>query len=191
MNVFPSLKGIKWPVSISPIWNNDVQKTVTGRRVASTYQQYPLFAIKVEFEFLDESDFNTLMGFINTQGGTLTGFYFDAGSGQNSVTTQAFGTGDGTTTTFTLLRSYGGQVEPVGGVNGSPEIYVAGTLQASSGYTISGNQITFNTAPANGDVLTWTGNYYFQCAFSKGNMEIQQFASLLWMTKTLQMETYN
>lgn len=193
LNVFPTLKGIAWPVTVTPVWNNQVQVSVTGRRVTSTYQQYPLFKFKVSFNFLLAADFNTLMAFFNQQGGNLTPFWLDAGVGQDSVSGQVIGTGDGTTTTFTLLRSYGGFTEPVAASFGSPSAYESGSYTSGVVWNNPTNgpaSVTFNTAPVAGKVITWTGSYHFQCYFTKGSTDIEEFASQLYSSKSLEMETF-
>ena len=126
MNVFPTVTGYVWPPTLAPVWNAQVQKTQTGRIVAATYQQYPLYKFTVKFDVLAQSDYQTLLAFFNQQQGNVIPFWFDAGPGQDTVSAQAFGTGNGVTTAFTLLRSYGGFVEPVGSANGTPTIYVNG-----------------------------------------------------------------
>ena len=190
MNVFPTLQGIGWPVTTSPVWNNQIQRTVTGRVVAATYQQYPLYKFKVQFNFLLAADFNTLLAFFNQQGGNLTPFLFDAGPGSDSVTAQAIGTGNGTTTAFQLLRSYGGFSEPVAASFGSPHAYVNGVSEPCTFNSPSNGYVTLTTAPASGTAVTWSGNYYFQCRFGKGSYDLEQFASQLYSTKSFDLETY-
>lgn len=212
MNVLPSLIGIGWPVTVTPRWNNQLQKTVTGRVVAATYQQYPLYRFKVQYNYLSAADYNILLGFFNTQGGNLTPFWFDAGPGNDSVTAQVIGTGDGTTKTFQLLRSYGGYVEPVAAsfagaglltADGSwtadtsitvdatsPSAYVNGTAVAATFNSPTAGQVTLAAAPAAGAVVSWTGNYYFQVRFSQGSQDIDEFMAQLYSTKQIELETY-
>ncbi len=62
-----------------------------------------------------------------------------------------FGTGDGSTTAFTLA---GPNAEPLGFVLVSA-VSENGTL--TSAYTVANETITFTSAPAAGAVLTWSG----------------------------------
>ncbi len=299
MNVYPSITGYVWTPTISPVWNSQVQKTVSGRVVAATYQQYPLYKFVVQYATLAQADFNTLLAFFNQQQGNVIPFLFDAGPGNDSVTAQSIGTGNGTQTAFQLLRSYAGFAEPVAAAIGTPTVFVNGieeypaplaspsapalsqvsggslaartnyvkitylsangetlgsteaslaisanhllkvaspsaetgarswnvyvsvstgteTLQANvaigtawteptgglvsgaalpsvndTGWSIGSTGIvTFNDAPAVSAVLTWTGSYYFQCRFSKGTEDFDQFMSQLYKTKSVSMETY-
>lgn len=190
MNVLPTIASLKWPPVITPVWNTQLQKTVTGRVVAATYQQYALYTFKIQYDYLSQTDFDTILGFFNGQGGNLTPFLFNAGAGNNSVTTQGIGTGDGSTKTFTLLRSKGGYVEPVAASFGSPIAYDNGVSAAATFNSPGNGQVTYTTAPAAGHSLTWSGSYYFQVRFSKGQAEIEEFMSQLYSMKQIELETY-
>ncbi len=190
MNVFPAITGYVWAPTIAPVWNAQVQKTVTGRVVAATYQQYPLYKLGVQYAYLAQADYQTLLAFFNQQQGNVTPFLFDAGPGNDSVTAQAIGTGDGATTTFQLLRSYGGFAEPVAASFGTTDAYVNGSAVTATFNSPSNGYVTYATAPASGTSLTWTGAYYFQCRFSKGTAEFDQFMSQLYKTKSVSLETF-
>ncbi len=190
MNVYPSVPGYMWAPIIAPVWNSQLQKTVTGRVVAATYQQYPLYKFTVSYEMLSAATFNTLLAFFNQQQGNVTPFLFDAGPGNDSVTAQGIGTGDGATKTFQLLRSYGGFSEPIAAAFGTTHAYVNGTAQTATFNSPSNGYVTFTTAPGSGTAVTWTGGYYFQCRFSKGTEEFDQFMSQLYKTKSVSLETY-
>ncbi|MGC8518463.1 MAG: DUF2460 domain-containing protein [Steroidobacteraceae bacterium] len=163
MNIFPVLAGIGWPVTVAPIWNAQIQKTVTGRVVAATYQQYPLYKFTVQFNVLLADDFNTLLAFFNQQQGNVVPFWFWAGPGQDTVSGQAIGTGDGSTTTFNFLRSYGGFSEPVGAINGTPSVYL-------NGYSINSGALTApNVAPTLSQVNGGTSaatTYYVKTTYA-------------------------
>ncbi len=190
MNVYPSISGYVWPPTIAPLWNSQLQKTVSGRTVAATYQQYPLYKFAVKYAYLSQSSFQTLLAFFNQQQGNVIPFLFDAGPGQDTVTAQGIGTGNGTTKTFQLFRSYGGFAEPVAASFGTCTAYSNGTSEPATFNSPNNGYVTYTTAPVSGAVLTWTGSYYFQCRFSKGSTEFDQFMSQIYKTKTVDLETY-
>ena len=190
MNVYPTVTGYVWAAALAPVWNSQVQKTQTGRLVTATYQQYPLYKITVQYNVLAQSDYQTLLAFFNQQQGNVVPFWFDAGPGQDTVSDQGIGTGDGTTTQFQLLRSYGGFSEPVAASSGSPTAYANGTAVAATFNSPTPGYVTFTTPPAAGAALTWSGGYYFQCRFAKGTAEFEQFMSQLYKTKSINLETY-
>lgn len=89
--------------------------------------------------------------------------------GRVTLGDQAFGTGDGTTRTFPLTKTYtrGGltYVRPIElpllDLNGKSTVLIGdnGSLVSPSGYSISrpGGVVTFTSAPAAGHALTWGG----------------------------------
>lgn len=71
-------------------------------------------------------------------------------------------------------------METVNNPVGTPSIYNAGVLQ-SSGVTISSTGlVTFSTAPASGNALTWTGSAYYRCVFMEDSLAYNQFMSCLY-----------
>ncbi|MGH9609439.1 MAG: DUF2460 domain-containing protein, partial [Bryobacteraceae bacterium] len=190
LNIFPTFAGIGWPVTFSPLWNNQIQKTVTGRAVAVTYQQFALYTLKVQFSYLSSNDFNNLMGFFNIQGANLTPFLFDAGPGNDSVVEEGIGQGDGSTQVFQLLRSFGGYVEPVAACFGTCTAYVNGSPVTAIFNNPVDGYVTLNSAAAAGTVVSWSGQYYLKVRFSKGSEDIDEFVSQLYSTKSIQLETF-
>lgn len=186
-SVFPSLPGLGWSVLKTPKFKTISQESVSGKEVRQALMSYPLWDFTLTFSVLrganGYTEMQTLAGFFNEMLGMYDTWLFDDPS-DDSVTAQSFGTGDGTTTAFQLVRTLGGFVEPIQNVNGTPSIYINGVLQ-SSGYTIGSTGIvTFTTAPA-AAALTWTGNFYFRCRFTLDAAEFEQFAKNLWQLKKM------
>lgn len=149
---------------------------------------YPLWEFELSYDVLRGDAINlelqTLMGFFEQMLGSCTAFNYTDPT-DYSVTSQAFGTGDGITTQFQLLRTLGGFIEPIQNVNSITGIYDNGspvTQGAGAGkYTInSTGLVTFGTAPASGHALTWTGTYYFLCRFLDDIAEFNNFMYNLW-----------
>lgn len=107
MNVYPTLAGLAWPVARKPIFATLTQAAVSGREVRATYMQYPLYEFTLAYNYLLASDLAQLKGFFLQQQGSLQGFWLDAGPGDDSVSDQLFGIGDGVTTTFALIHAVG------------------------------------------------------------------------------------
>jgi len=129
-----------------------------------------------------------LAGFFLQRSGSFdTWLYTDPDD--NTVALQGFGVGDGTTTQFQLVRSFGGFTEPIYDINGTPSIYKAGVLQGSD-YSINATGlVTFTVAPTGGQALTWTGSYYFRCRFLKDQLEFNQFMKQFWELRTMEFKT--
>ncbi len=113
---------------------------------------------------------------------------------------QAIGTGDGTTTTFTFVRTYGGtdgnSTEPVGNLNLNQtlNIYVAGALQPRPAYSLItsspvAQQVKFNTAPAAGDAITADFSFYYYVRFKDDKYNFTKFMNQLWSLKKVTLRS--
>ncbi len=120
-----------------------------------------------------------MMGFfLQLQGQFGTFLYVDPDD--NAVTGQAFATGDGATTSFTMMRSLGGFLEPVGWVTTLSNVYLNGVHQ-SSGYSLTTpNTLTFGSPPGSGVVVSADFSYAFHCRFLDDQMDFEEFMSNLW-----------
>ncbi len=102
-----------------------------------------------------QTQLDTLIAFFRARKGRVHGFRFKDWT-DYKATAQALGTGNGTITTFQLIRTYssGGSTDVrtiTKPVAGTVNVYLAGVLQAS-GWSVNTTTgvITFTTAPANG-----------------------------------------
>ena len=72
---------------------------------------------------------------------------------------------------------------------GGPWITRAGILVDPSNYSIANGLVTFNTAPANGAALTWTGYFGFLCRFDDDSLDFEQFMQNLWRVDSLKFRS--
>lgn len=191
--VFPDLPGIKWNIKRTPIWKTLSAESVSGKEMSVALMTYPNRRYSMGYEVLragTEAELQTLEGFFNARQGRHDTFLY-TDPDDKSVTDQAFGTGNGTSTAFPLARVRGGFTEPVQSVNGTPTIKVAGvTKTPTTDYTISTlGVVNFVVAPANGAALTWTGNYYWRVKFLQDIAEFDQFLKDLWQLQRLEFRT--
>ena len=213
--VFPALAGQGFSVHKKPTFATLVASHVSAREVRSPQYLNPIWNFEVLFDGLDgtttgqyqglgASSLQSLMGlFLQCQGQYSPFLFYDPTD--YAVTSQAFGTGDGTTTTFQLLRTLGGFAEAIvapapagtlyfpGGqsaVVAAPAIYNNGSL-VGSGYSISnpGGVVTFTTAPASGHALTWTGAFGFLCRFDGDDLDFEQFMANLWKADSVKFRS--
>ena len=195
---FPNLIGQGWSVHKRPTFSTRVAGHVSGREVRDPLYAHTLYEYELVFNALTSSasDFATLganslqelMGFFLTMQGQYGTFLYDD-PGDNAVTTQALGTGDGTTTNFTFVRTLGGFSESVGWVTGTPTIYLDGAAQ-TRGYTITPpNIVTFSSAPASGVAVTADFTYAFQCRFLDDAMDFENLAQNLWAVKVVKFRS--
>ena len=141
---FPALPGQGWSARKKPTFATLVASHVSGREVRDALYVNPIWQFELTFDGLasDATSYpglgaqslQALMGlFLQCQGQWGTFLYVDPSD--NAVSGQALGVGDGTTTTFTLARSLGGFLEPVGWVTNVSQVSVGGAAE-SSGWSL-------------------------------------------------------
>jgi hypothetical protein len=191
LQVFPSLLGLGFPVRRSTTWRTIKQDALSGKRARFALWTYPLYAYELPFEFLRSDSVNlewqTLMGFIDSVNGAAQLWAY-SDPDDNAVTAQGFGTGDGHTSSFQLVRALGGFTVPVFLVNGTPQIFVGGVLTAPASISAYG-VVNFTTPPANGALLTWTGSFFWPCRFDDDVADFSKFMNQFWELKSLKFST--
>ena len=192
---FPGLPGQDIVVKRTVNQSGTAHKSLGGKKVATTYQTYPTYTYEVSFNFLragsgygiTATEWQTLEGFIKALYGGQGMFLF-SDPNDNAATAQLFGTGDGVTTTFQLVRTLGSFTEPVFFPNVMTSVTVNGTPTAA--YTLSATgQVIFTTAPAGSAPLAWTGTFYWGCRLVGETFDFEQFMTRLLRLGSLTFET--
>ena len=191
----PTIPGLTWPVQRRQQRRTIIAKHSSGGDVRTALWQYPLWEFEIAFDGLSASatqhpglganSFQTLLGFYLTQGGPLSPFTF-TDPAFNGAIGAPIGTGDGTTKQFRFSRIYGGAVEPVSWVTGTPTVYLDGVAQSGAAWTLAApNVCGFVTAPTAGAVVTADCSYAFLCRFLDDNPDFEQMMSNIWELKSL------
>ena len=189
--VYPTLPGLTFNVTKSPTFQTQTQRSVSGIDYRQTLQKYPLYEFSLSYDFLREADayqeLQNLVAFYMTMQGQFGSFLFTDPL-DNTAVEQPFGTGDGATVNFQLLRGFGSGgllfVEPVNNVNALSSIKINGV--ATTDYVINDSgMVTFATPPSGGTNLTWNGTYYYRCRFVSDSLEFNNFAQKLWEAKNV------
>lgn len=200
--VFPSLIGQGWGITRSPIWKTLVNQAVSGRETRMGLWSYPIYEWELTFNFLRigtmrqtvYSELQSLMGLFNKMNGSFDSFLYTDGD-DNAVTGANLGLGNGSTTQFQLVRSFGSFIEPVFAPNTVTAVYLNGVLQSGANYTVSGwgtatpGVITFVTPPAGGVVVTADFSYYFPCRFSDDRMDFNKFMQNLYEAQSVKFRS--
>jgi hypothetical protein len=205
--IYPTLPGLGFSVIKRPKFFNGSAASGSGWQVRIGYASAPLWEIDLTYDVLsDESpqmpvnDFQTLVGFFLAQNADLIPFLL-LDPDDNNVSGQEVAIGDGTTTTFTLYRTYGGAsgtgTEPIGYVNlAEPFIVAVGGVVKTLGtdYTIlsttpCNQQIKFTTAPAASALIQVDMSYYFYVHFQASTNEFEKFMNQLWSVKKITLES--
>jgi uncharacterized protein (TIGR02217 family) len=134
-----------------------------------------------------------LFGFVLAIGGRAGRFLF-SNPDDHSVTAQGIGAGDGATTAFTLVRSFGAGgfagIEPIGAADLTTtfNVYVGGVLKTVGvDYTVDqsvpgANVINFASAPASSAAITVDMSYYYYCKFPE-EAEFDKLMSTFWQNQ--------
>lgn len=191
--IFPTFPGVAWPIGRSPMWSTQVRESASGRQYALSKRLYPLWHFKLPFEVLRASggftEWQQLVGFINARRGRYDDWLYQHPR-DCTVADQVFAVGDGASKTFTLVRTLGGFVEPVGGVDTATAVVkVAGVVTAVT-FSSDLAQVTFATAPALGASLTWSGTFYFRCRFLQDEIAIDEFMANLYSARSVEFRTF-
>jgi len=194
----PSLPGLSWSRHKKPAFSTRVAPHVSGREVRVALMSYPLYEFEAVYSGLTSStssyaglggaSLQSLMGFfLQLQGQFGTFLYIDPDD--STVAGQAFATGNGTTTAFTMERSLGGFLEPVGWVTALSNVYLNGVSQ-TSGFTLTTpNTLSFATAPGSGVTVSADFAYAFNCRFLDDQMDFEEFMSNLWKLDSMKFRS--
>lgn len=193
--IFPVLAGVTYPTTKTPIWQTDVQISVSGKRTTLARQAYPRYAFELPYSFLRSTvtklELQELMAFFNTVQGKANLFRYNDPT-DYSVTAQAFGTGDGSTVDFQLVRTMLGTsnswVDPVF-YPVTSAIYNNGVLVSSGDYDITNGLVTFDTAPTSGHALTWTGTFDWLCRLDNDSADFARFMESIWELKSIKFSS--
>ncbi len=191
---FPTLL-LGWPVHRRPTWRTIIAKHTSGAEQRTALYSAPLWEFEItidglsasasEFPGVGASSLQALMGFFLAAQGQSGRFLF-TDPDFNEITGSALGTGDGTTTAFTFMRSIGGFVEPASFVLRTPTVYLNGVAQPLSSWAlVQPNGLVFNTAPSAGAAITADFSYQFLCRFLDDTADFEQQLVNLWELTTL------
>lgn len=192
--IFPALDGLRPNPSRTAIWKTGIKESASGKELRAARMSAPRWRYSLSFDVLRETsgytELQQIVGLFNQCRGSWDNFLYRDPE-DCTVTGQQFGTGDGTRTQFQLVRSWGAFVEPVTALNGTPAIYRAGNLQGSPvNYTISPDAIvSFSSPPGIGEALTWTGNFYWRCRFTRDELEYERFLEDLYEARRVEFIT--
>lgn len=198
VSVYPTLRGLGFDFTRSPLWSTNRIAAVSGKETAIAYWSSPRWQYELVYNFLRdtvaEAELAALRGFFNARQGGFDTFLFQDPD-DNSVTAQALGAGTGSRTTFQLLRTMDGIIEPILAPNVITGVYLNGVLANPSTYTVSSwgtsapGVITFNTAPGSGVAVTATFSYYFPCRFDDDTMDLKKFLYKIWRADSVKFTT--
>lgn len=185
--IYPTLPGLTFDVTRSPEFKTVVNTAVSGRESRISQWSAPRWHYELIYEILRDSygELEELAGFFLSRQGSFDDFLF-ADPDDAPVSDQLFGGGDGATTAFQVVRTYGGFVEPVRGLTSAPVVSVGGVVTADFTWTTDG-LVTFASPPAAGALLRWSGPFLRRVRFDGDQMDLTKFMGRLWEAKSVKL----
>lgn len=200
--LFPALPQ-GYPIKVTLSMDTVIGTTKSLREMRVAQQSYPVWDFELLFEELKdctqnqtakndatlaELNYQQLVELWLSSYGTTNLFAFDC-PWDNSRNQQPIGFGDGVTTDFLLVTTWGqgtaSATRPIGVINAVEAVYVSGTLLPSSDYTVSRNMIGFVSPPAAGSAIAVTFSYYYLCRFLEDEQDFEEFAFRRWAVNSL------
>jgi len=191
---FPTLTTIGWSSHIRPKFATTVAPHVAGRESRKPQRALSFYDIELNYELLRSdaahAELQTLAAFFCDHSGAADTFWL-APPGLATVLGQSLGEGDGVTTNFALLRSFGTYLEPVQATSGVTAVYLDSVPQ-TSGWSVSTGFfpfIQFASAPAPGIAVSADFATLWLCRISDDYADFENFMTLLWSFRTVKLQT--
>lgn len=194
LSVFPTLPGISWEVTKTPVWSTTIQTTKSGKELRLQNWMYPQWKFSLSYEFLRDSqtdlqsELKKLAGFFNMSCGQFKPFaYVDPHD--CTIINQTLAIVTGTNDMYQVIRSYGGFVEPVKYlVPGSVNVYV--NDEPIYYFTIIDNGIIkLTNFPGTGVKLSADCNFGYVCRFAQDEMDFRIFMKNLYEARRVELVT--
>jgi uncharacterized protein (TIGR02217 family) len=184
--VYPVLDGLTFDVEKTPDFATIVQRSIGGNETRASYYYTSIKNWVLPYSFLDITDYGIMVAFFEARKGAFENFLFSDTS-ENQAVLFVIGYGTGSEQHFQIDRMAEGTAYATNAYMPAPQIYLDGVLQ-SSGYSLSAaDLITFTTPPANGVVISWSGNLYHRVKFVTDIIDLNEFMWQLWELKQVNL----
>lgn len=201
------LPGLKWDRVRSPSFKTSIYEALSGAERRIQHRPWPKYSVDLQYEVLREGrqhdELQQLLGFFLGRAGAGDSFLFK--DPHDSIASNLiFGTGDGVTRRFQLVRRIGAYAEPVHNPSADsvpyrcwfpydvesffwPEAYgwptAADVAPLPGSFSLLPNGIVeFSDPPAAGAVLAWSGTYYFRARFGQDKLDYTEFMRRMYST---------
>lgn len=175
--LFPiNARRVKWDSTVEQDWDVNEQTSASGKSRTLTNQSLPGWVFTITFPALSSEERNKLFAFFTRVKGSAIPFFYKDAEDYNAEGVTLPQNTDGT---YQLVAWMNGQQEPIYYAD-ELKVYVDGTEQGSSTYTVSDGAVKFSTAPASTAKVTATYEYWWKVRFSKSKLQIKQRAKNLF-----------
>jgi hypothetical protein len=161
----------EWPIKKTPLFNTITRTPRSNRgELRIALMEFPLWNYELSISYLPgdgntpTSPYAQLVSFLEYIAGSGDDFLL-LDPFHNSVTNQEIAVGDGSTTEFSMYWTLidDGAQELVQNFVSPPSIYVSNVLQNTSSYSINSfGTLSFDSAPANTDTISWSGQFFYR-----------------------------
>ena len=186
VQIWPVMTGIEMQSSKSQKWNTTIEETGSGRKRSNTNQLLPKWTIQVKYWRLSDADYKTIMGFVALLKGAHTPFFWLDPEDYQETGMQLPKISNGKYQAVMKMGNYVEAVEHIDNV----KVYVDGTLQAASAYTVSDGMITFGTAPGANAVVTADYRYYWKVHLPADGISMTHIFKNFKQTGSLKFESW-
>lgn len=196
---FPTLKGLGWSVTRTPIWQTRQQDSVSGKRLNIADWSMPKHQWQLTYNFLrgqgpTYSEQQQLEAFFYARYGSFDSFLY-TDPDDNAVSLSTLGSGDSTDRTWQLGRQFGssfgssipGIFEKVLAPTAVSAVLVGSTALTSTQYawapwgTTTPGILTFSSfAPPAGQGIVASFAYAWPVSFDDDKMSFEQFVKKIW-----------
>jgi uncharacterized protein (TIGR02217 family) len=184
--LFPKIRGLAWSVTKTPTFATEIQQSIAGREVRIQNYQNPIWEFTLTYEYLlndprfrdenEQTPLETLVGFFLARGGQFDDFLLNetdiTGRVEDSqYSGQPIGVGNGSSTSFQLVRNFGGFLEACQNpANQTATVYLNGTARVQGAdYTISNGVVAFASPPGSGVTVTADFTFLHRVRFDTGS----------------------
>jgi hypothetical protein len=170
-----------FPIQITQVWNTILTQFDGANEQSRQKQAFAKYDVTLRYEVLSKTEIGYLWNFFIARGGAYEAFYFYTLPETEAWSGLYIGVGDGSTVTFDIP----------GKSTSAVTIYNNGEAVSAGDYTLltgggaeSADRVTFDTAPAEGDVIScsFTGYMRVHCRFKNDRLERNLFTTALYTT---------
>ncbi|MBV8474053.1 MAG: DUF2460 domain-containing protein [Hyphomicrobiales bacterium] len=192
---FPTLATLGWSTLVRPKFGTDLADHASGRSTRRARYAAANYDLELTYVLLRADaahlEMQAIAGFFKQISGAATPFWI-APPGLSSATGQALGVGDGATTSFPLVRSWGAYIEPVAGTSEVGAVYLNGAPAPASAWSLPGSfhpAIVFSAAPDAGVIVAADFGVLWLCRFADDTLDFEEFMAMLFTLVVVKLTT--
>lgn len=195
-----------WEATKAPVHSTRIQESMSGRELRAISYEAARYRFRLQWDVARDDrtvvanatptapydELRALMGFFTARKGRFESFLYTDPTDFQVTDQTVIASAPAATTDYQLVRSYGGDVQPIFRANVVSALKVNGVTQGGGTYQVNvpfEGWVRFNVAPSGGVHIQWTGTYYFRVRFVHDEREFSQFMHDLWALRQVELLT--